>query len=477
MKLFDWSEVQLAEREWLWLLLLIPVLLFLRKTTRGRASLLFSSLTTLKVAKSTQSLWLRQWIPSILRMLAFVFLVLALARPYQTKPVAETPIANVTPETKASGVDILIAVDLSASMLALDMSESSKQPTTRLDVVKRVIEDFIDKRKNDRIGLVGFASEPYRISPLTLDKKYLLDQCREKLKVGLTEETGTNIGGALAESINRVRTVKFEVSAVTSNDSSASTEGEVAISFFINGAWTKEDKFFKGAKAGEIMSKVFEMSSNPPTKLRLVAKSSDTWGYWKIIVDGKTVHEDVEGRIIVNTQDSIAEYNLKEMKRTRIVILLTDGKDDPPPRHSPLIFAKGAKEEGIKIYTIAVGRHTETASYMLDPKTREILRHPNGAFVIKRAIFPVDKKILSKIADTAGGRFYEAGDEASLRNIYEEIDRLEKNVIHDQFEQGYESRIEKEEVFEELFHLPLAAGLVLLLIEIVLSRTLLLRIP
>ena len=66
-----------------------------------------------------------------------------------------------------------MGVDLSASMLALDMSPSPSEPNTRLDVVKEVIQEFIEKRKYDRIGLIAFALDPYLASALTLDKEYL----------------------------------------------------------------------------------------------------------------------------------------------------------------------------------------------------------------------------------------------------------------------------------------------------------------
>ena len=70
----------------------------------------------------------------------------------------------------SSGVDIVLGVDLSASMLALDMSPSPSEPNTRLDVVKEVIQEFIQKKKYDRIGLVAFAVDPYLVSALTLTR-------------------------------------------------------------------------------------------------------------------------------------------------------------------------------------------------------------------------------------------------------------------------------------------------------------------
>jgi len=111
--------------------------------------------------------------------------------------------------------------------------------------------------------------------------------------------------------------------------------------------------------------------------------------------------------------------------RSRIVILLTDGKDDPPPQHSPLVLAEGAKEDGIKIYTIAVGQSTRTRTYVYDRRSGGLLRNSSGNPNVRVANYPVDKAILRKIAQTSGAKFFEAGDEAKLRRIYEEIISLE----------------------------------------------------
>ena len=350
----DWERLRLAEPHWLWLLLLAPLFLFLRHHFRAKRapSLVFPSLTFPKVAKPKSPRLLRA-LPPALRSLAFASLVLALARPQ---------LDESTRAVQASGVDIVLAVDLSGSMLALDMSENARSPVTRLDLVKRVLEDFVDKRPHDRLGLVAFASTPNLLSPLTLDKEHL-HRNLNRLRVGLTGQTGTNIGGALAEGINRVRKLEAD---------------------------------------------------------------------------------------------------------TRIVILLTDGKDDPPPRHSPMVYAEGAKKDGIKVYTIAVGRSTRTRSYVYDPRARDLRRYADGSPAINESVvFPVDKEILRKISETTGAVFYEAGDEQDLRSIYDEIDRLEKTEVEYQV----------NALYEELFFLPALAGLLLLLVETVLSRTVLSRVP
>jgi Ca-activated chloride channel family protein len=96
-----------------------------------------------------------------------------------------------------------------------------------------------------------------------------------------------------------------------------------------------------------------------------------------------------------------------------------------------------------------------------------LLRHPDDSPVIQVHHYPVDKDVLRKIAETTGAQFFEAGDEIALREIYDEIDRLEKSDVE----------YDVNALYDELFHWPLASGLFLLLAEIVLSRTLFLRIP
>lgn len=128
-----------------------------------------------------------------LRMLAMALLIVALARPQ---------LVQGTTEVEASGIDILLAVDASSSMQALDF-EMQGQTSNRLDAVKAVVTRFVEDRPNDRIGLVAFAGRPYMMSPLTLDH-YWLRKRLEDLKVG-TVEDGTAIGSAIASGVNRLR--------------------------------------------------------------------------------------------------------------------------------------------------------------------------------------------------------------------------------------------------------------------------------
>lgn len=179
----------------LWLLLILPVLAFLRGR-RGRApSLVFSSISVAKAISENRKvnpgnvlLWLR--------LIALGLLILAMARPQW---------GNRKTEVEASGIDILLAVDVSGSMQAMDF-QLEDRAVDRLSVVKAVVKKFITERPNDRMGLVAFAGRPYMVCPLTLDHDWL--QLRlESLETGMIED-GTAIGSAIVAGVNRLREQK-----------------------------------------------------------------------------------------------------------------------------------------------------------------------------------------------------------------------------------------------------------------------------
>ena len=152
---FDWSELHLAEPFWLILLLMIPFLAWLHSKGKVRKpSIQYPSLAKILQTKSFGPKHFHR-LPRILRSFSIILVVLALSRPQ---------LDQSTETIRSSGVDIVLAIDLSASMLALDMSEDGKGEVTRLDVVKEVIKEFIDKRNHDRLGLVAFSVNPYLVS-------------------------------------------------------------------------------------------------------------------------------------------------------------------------------------------------------------------------------------------------------------------------------------------------------------------------
>jgi Ca-activated chloride channel homolog len=130
------------------------------------------------------------WIPQALVVAALALAAVALARP-QARERRPEP-------TSVEGIDIVIALDLSTSMLAADF-----EPENRLHVAKEVLKDFVSRRTTDRIGLVVFAGEAYTQCPLTLDGA-MLRALVDRLKVGVIED-GTAIGNALATAVNRLR--------------------------------------------------------------------------------------------------------------------------------------------------------------------------------------------------------------------------------------------------------------------------------
>ena len=178
--------------ELLWLLLLLPLLAVLHGRRGAAPALSFSSISlaaALAGARKARS-------GSLLllpRLVVLALLILALAGPQQ---------GNSTTEITASGIDILLAVDVSGSMAAMDFSLDGK-PANRLEAVKQVVDRFIDGRPGDRIGLVAFAGKPYLISPPTLDHQWLRHRL-EALHLDMIED-GTAIGSAIGSGINHLR--------------------------------------------------------------------------------------------------------------------------------------------------------------------------------------------------------------------------------------------------------------------------------
>lgn len=174
------------------LLLLIPVIYWLRRKHRKDASLRFPSVGHLAQMPVTLKVKLEPVLP-LLRLLALILLVIALARP-------ELGVRKERVTEK--GIDIMMATDVSTSMLAEDFTINGER-YNRLDVLKKVLTDFIPRRLNDRLGMVIFAGRPYTLAPLTWDQEWLLQRV-DGLKIGLVED-GTAIGSAIMTSINRLK--------------------------------------------------------------------------------------------------------------------------------------------------------------------------------------------------------------------------------------------------------------------------------
>jgi Ca-activated chloride channel family protein len=174
------------------LLAVLPLWALLRSRAGRVAALRYSSVAlALPLGSATRHRSGR--FLTTLRFLTAGLLIVALARPQ---------FGRSSTEVKASGVDLVLALDVSGSMESLDF-QLDNEPASRLQVVKSVVAPFIKDRPSDRIALVAFAGRPYLISPLTLDHDFLL-QNLDRLKIGLVED-GTAIGSAIASSVNRLR--------------------------------------------------------------------------------------------------------------------------------------------------------------------------------------------------------------------------------------------------------------------------------
>jgi Ca-activated chloride channel family protein len=189
------SVITLAHPELLWLLLLLPVLAWLKGKRGQRAAFLYSSVQLVKgitgLTRSRSGRFLAR-----IRWCILALFIVGLARPQWAEGEATV---------RASGIDIVLALDLSESMAAEDFTVGG-QRVNRLYVAKEVLRKFIGQRRNDRIGLVAFAGRAYTAAPLTLDHSFLLENL-ERLTLGVVED-GTAIGSGLATSLNRLRELK-----------------------------------------------------------------------------------------------------------------------------------------------------------------------------------------------------------------------------------------------------------------------------
>lgn len=170
------------------LTLLIPMIWwYIRKQNTAYASLQLSSTKAFDNIPRSSKDFLRH-LPFIFRVLTIIFLIIAIARPRSTDS-----LRNVTTE----GIDIMISLDISGSMQAMDLKPN------RIEAAKQVAVDFIKGRPNDRMGLVIFAAESFTQCPLTLDHTVLINLFRD-VKLGMLED-GTAIGMGLATAVNRIK--------------------------------------------------------------------------------------------------------------------------------------------------------------------------------------------------------------------------------------------------------------------------------
>lgn len=331
--------MRFADPWFLLLLLLLPWLAWLRGRRGQQSAFLYSSIQLVKgisgITQSHSGAILRR-----LRWLALALFLIGLARPQLGEGEAKVT---------ASGIDIVVALDLSGSMAAEDF-KLEDQRVNRLVIAKDVLRRFVSKRGNDRIGLVAFAGQAYIAAPLTLDHAFLL-QNLERLELG-TIEDGTAIGSALTAALNRLR--------------------------------------------------------------------------------------DIESK-------------------SKIVILMTDGQNNAG-QVPPTTAAEAAAALGIKVYTIGVGTRGTAPTPQIDPFGRKVY--------VQQEV-DIDEETLRKIAERTRGQYYRADNSEALNRIYEEIDQLEKTDVE----------MKRYQRYREVFPWFVLPGLVLLLLEIILSHTVWRKLP
>ena len=192
-------------------LTLVP-LMFLWRKPGASSAITYSSLSILvSLGKKPNQ---RPGIFSLICMMLAIFLCfLALARPQWV---------NEYKQRKASGIDIILAIDISYSMEIYDF-ELNGRKVQRITAAKETAETFIKQRPNDRMGIVAFSGRPYLTSPITLEHKWLIDQLRD-LRPGLVKEQGTAIGSAIAAASTRLheREAKSKVVVLVTDGSNNS---------------------------------------------------------------------------------------------------------------------------------------------------------------------------------------------------------------------------------------------------------------
>ena len=325
------------EDPWFLILLLSLPLLALREK-RITYTINYSSIASLKVINKYQTK-IKSVFPVVIKFVAISLFIIALARPQE---------GHKRTEIISQGVDIVLAIDTSGSMQALDFEKNDSQ-VTRLSVVKDVVAEFVKNRVMDRIGMVVFGANAFTQCPLTLDQSILLSFL-DKLKIGMAGDA-TAIGSAVGISIRRLKDLK---------------------------------------------------------------------------------------------------------SKSKVIILLTDGRNNSGPI-SPLQAAEIAKSLGIKVYTIGIGKHGK-APFLVDSIFGKRLIYQN---------VDIDEDVLKNISKITDATYFRATDLKSLKDIYKQIDRLEKS----------EAKSLDHSEYKELFHYFLIPGLILISIEIICLNSFLRRLP
>lgn len=304
----------------LWLLLWLPILFAAYRYLTARKGADTYDISSSEGLPTLSLLDRTTWLPTLLITLAMMSLVFALARPQRVLS---------KEEVKGEGIDIILAIDISASMLAQDFEPN------RLSAAKNVAEEFIRNRAYDRIGLTIYAGAAFTQCPPTTDQNILIDYLRGIHPDMITP--GTAIGMGLSTALNRL----------------------------------------KDSKA-----------------------------------------------------------------KSKIIILLTDGENNSG-YIDPMTAAEMAKELGVRVYTIGVGKNGVVKGV--------IGKDMMGNYKYGPVRVSIDENTLTTIAEMTGGKYYRAQSLSNLQRIYNEIDTLEKSTVE----------ISVFRKYSELFRLFIWAGIIL----------------
>ena len=204
-----------AHPYFLLLLLLLPLLAWLKGRRGQPPAFLYSSVKLVegltRARRSRAGAFL-----AALRWLVFAVFIVALAQPRLSKS---------TTEVKASGIDIVCALDLSGSMTTPDYMINGRQ-ISRIDMAKPVLKEFIEGRPNDRIGLVVFAAQAFIAAPLTLDHDYLLENI-DRLGIGAINSDATAIGDGITTALNRLRDLKSKSKIIVLMTDGGNNSGKI----------------------------------------------------------------------------------------------------------------------------------------------------------------------------------------------------------------------------------------------------------
>ena len=299
--MMNWNNFEFYNSEFLWLLILIPIVAIWHFLMRKKDTATLT-IPSIKGFEKTSFLSKFKVFLYVLRLFSLAAIIVALARPRNV---------SVSKKTKSNkGIDIVMAIDVSASMLAKDLKPN------RLEALKKVAVEFIDRRPNDRIGIVVYAGESFTQTPITSDKG-IVKRTISELKWGQLEG-GTAIGMGLGSAVNRLK---------------------------------------------------------------------------------------------------------ESTAKSKVIILLTDGVNNSG-NIDPRTATELAKELGIKTYTIGIGTNgMADFPWSKDPRT--------GKLQYRKQQVEIDEDLLKEIASETEGKYFRATNNASLKEIYAEIDTLEKTKIEE----------------------------------------------